>query len=147
MLWEVYDEKRFPLLKVYIKTSVFIDTGKQLTAPIKTKIENTQGCCISLSLFNIYLAMSLTDRRCSIQLSLPYELNNIIFVHNVFIIQLAQNVLQRVGILLDESSRGLRFDNISIQNKFNGFCENYPIRTEIDISDKILEQVSSLNHL
>jgi len=136
---------------IYTQNKILIKFNNKLTTPAEINKAVHQGCPLSAALFNIYLDEVITKLPkqdiAGIKLSKTQQLSTLLFADDQVTIADTQDNLQKAAHKLIQiiTEYGL---TISVQKtKLMAFKGRDPIRTEIVIDNKIIEQVNSFNYL
>jgi len=157
ILFNILKSRHIPdtLLKatvdIYTQNKILIKFNNKLSKPVEINKGVRQDCPLSPTLFNIYLDDIITKWQkqdiTGIKLSKNQQLSTLLFADDQVVIADTEDNLQKAAHKLNRTitEYGL---TISVQKtKSMAFKGRDPVRTEIVIDNKIIEQVNMFNHL
>ena len=156
-LWDIMTDAGYPthliraIQSLYVNTNVVLDLNGNLTDNIPTNKGVRQGCCLSPTLFNIYINKIIQNWKSrfnrGIQLDRNTLLNSILYADDLVLLVEREDDLQ-MGIHLLQQDCNKYDMKISVsKTKTMAFCGKYMIRTKITLNNKPLEQVNNFQYL
>ena len=156
-LWNIMDRRGYPqhlinsVKILYKSTSVVLDLNGRLSGDIPINKGVRQGCCVSPTLFNIYIDDMLRAWKSrvtsGIQLNKSICMGSLLYADDIVLIQENEDDLQRAMFQLQEVAREYSLTISVRKTKTMAFKGKYPVRTKIVINNSTLEQVSRFKYL